>query len=159
VKALVLIAPAATFVPLSQEFFIRGILGGSLSGALNLDWPVYSMIRWMTTMRPVNGLEVVEQFRVGLKNLAPLQPGLPEVFTAEEFSRLKMPVLLVIGDHEVVYSRRPQRVVEEARKVLPGIQIAFIADGGHAVSIDQAEATNKALCDFLLPLPSKKIVG
>jgi pimeloyl-ACP methyl ester carboxylesterase len=150
VTHLALIAPAGTFVPLSRQFFIRGIVGGSLSGLLNLDFPVYSMVRWMTTLRPVEGLEIVEQFKVGMKNMAPVPAGMPGVFTSEEFARLRLSVLLLLGEREVIYSKRPQQVLDEGRRLLPGVQTVLVPNGGHAVTLDQADKTNRALCDFLL---------
>lgn len=145
VTRLSLIAPAATFTPLALQFYLRGILGGSTGNAAI----IYSMIEWMTTQRPVRGMEIVEQFKIGLQNMAQLPAGFPGVYTPEEFQTLKMPVQLIIGDHEVVYNRSPRRVVEMAHNLLPGIQIDMINDGGHAVCIDQAEATNAALLRFL----------
>lgn len=150
VTCLALIAPAGTFVPLSRQFFLRGILGGSLSGWLNVDFPVYSMVRWMTTLRPVEGLDIVEQFKVGMKNFSPIPAAMPGVFSADEFARLDIPVLLIIGEHEVVYSKSPEKVLNEARRLLPGIKTVLIPNGGHAVTLDHAEATNQVLCEFLL---------
>jgi pimeloyl-ACP methyl ester carboxylesterase len=150
VTRLALIAPAGTFVPLSAQFFLRGIAGGSLAGALNLDFPVYSMVRWMTTLRPVEGLEIVEQFKVGMKNMAPVPAGMPGVFTSDEFARLNLPVLLLLGEREVIYSKSPKNVLAEGMRLLPGLQTILIPNGGHALTLDQVEATNQALCDFFL---------
>ncbi len=149
VTRLALIAPAATFVPLSPQFFLRGIAGGALAGMLNVDFPVYSMVRWMTTARPVEGLEIIEQFKIGMKNLAPVPSGMPGVFSAGEFACLDMPVLLLIGEREVVYRKRAEQVLVEARKAIPQLQTALIPNGGHAVTLDQTEATNRALAAFL----------
>ncbi len=150
VTRLALIAPAGTFVPLSRQFFLRGIAGGALAGMLNLDFPVYSMVRWMTTLHPVEGLEVVEQFKVGMKNMAPVPAGMPGVFTPEEFIGMSQPVLLLVGEREVIYSKPPKYVLAEGRRLLPGLETVLIPNGGHAVTLDQAEATNRALCDFFL---------
>lgn len=152
VTCLVLIAPAGTFVPLSRQFFLRGIIGGSLAGFLNLDLPVYSMVRWMTTLRPVEGLEIVEQFKVGMKNYAPVPAAMPGVFSPDEFASLDVPVLLILGECEVIYGKSPERVLNEAKRLLPGLNTVVIPNGGHAVTLDQAEATNQALCDFLLSI-------
>ncbi|MFN2197933.1 MAG: alpha/beta fold hydrolase, partial [Anaerolineales bacterium] len=144
VMRLSLIAPAATFTPLSWQFFVRGIMGATT----RQDWVIYSMVEWMTTIRPVRGLEIVEQFRIGMKDIAQIPAGFPTVFTPEEFQSLEMPVQLIIGDHEVIYNKKPNRVVEIARQLVPHLQVTIVPNGGHAVIIDQPQATNAALIDF-----------
>ncbi len=144
VTRLTVISPAATFVPLSWQFYLRGILGGATGN----DWIIYSMVRWMTTLQDVRGMPIVEQFKTGLKTMAPLPAGYPAVFTKEEFQRLTMPVQLIIGDHEVIYAKPPRKVIEIAKQQVPQLQVACIPNGGHAVTLDQAEATNEQLKAF-----------
>jgi pimeloyl-ACP methyl ester carboxylesterase len=144
VTRLTVISPAATFVPLSWQFYVRGILGGATGN----DWLIYNMVRWMTTLQDVRGLPIIEQFKTGLKTMAPLPAGYPGVFTEAEFQNLTMPVQLIIGDHEVIYAKPPDKVIEIAKRLVPHIQVACIPNGGHAVTLDQAEATNQQLRSF-----------
>ena len=145
VTHLSLISPAATFVPLTIMFYIRGILGGMLGK----DWTIYSMVKWMTTLREVRGLEIVEQFKTGLQNMAQVPAGYPKVLDPAEFQRLSMPVQFIIGDHEVIYTKRPTAVIDRADSD-PHLQAALIPDGGHAVTLDQPAETNRHLQMFLL---------
>jgi pimeloyl-ACP methyl ester carboxylesterase len=144
VTRLTLISPAATFAPLSWQFYIRGILGGTTGWS----WVIYSMVDWMTTLKEPRGLEIVEQFRLGLQTMAQLPAGFPTVFSNEALQALSMPVQFIIGDHEVIYARPPAKVVQLAKEKIPHIQIAWIPDGGHAVTLDQAAATNVQLARF-----------
>ncbi len=150
VTRLTLIAPAATFVSLSWQFYVRGIFGGATGN----ERIIYSMAKWMTTLEEVRGIPIVEQFKTGLQTMAPLPAGYPSVFTAEEFQTLTMPVQLVIGDHEVVYSKSPRKVMEIAQRLVPQLQVACIANGGHAVTLDQVEATNEQLSQFHCVTPN-----
>jgi pimeloyl-ACP methyl ester carboxylesterase len=127
-------------------FYIHGILGGMLGK----DWTIYSMVKWMTTLRDVRGLEIVEQFKTGLQNMAQVPAGYPKVLDPAEFNRLNMPVQFIIGDHEVIYTKRPTAVIERARQLIPHLQAALIPNGGHAVTLDQAAETNRHLQAFLL---------
>jgi pimeloyl-ACP methyl ester carboxylesterase len=145
VTHLSLISPAATFVPLTLEFYIRGILGGMLGK----DWTIYSMVKWMTTRSEVRGLEIVEQFKTGLQNMAQIPAGYPKVLKPAEFGRLSMPVQLIIGDHEVIYTKRPSAVINHAQQLVSHLQAALISNGGHAVTLDQAAETNRHLRSFL----------
>jgi pimeloyl-ACP methyl ester carboxylesterase len=144
VTRLTLISPAATFVPLSWQFFVRGILGG----ATHQDWIIYSMVSWMTTLPEVHGLPIVEQFKIGMKNMAQIPAGFPTVFTQDEFKALTIPVQLIIGDHEVIYTKPPASVIETARNLIPHLQVASISGGGHAVTLDQPALVNAALVSF-----------
>jgi pimeloyl-ACP methyl ester carboxylesterase len=146
VTRLSLISPAATIVPLTIEFYIRGILGGMLAR----DWMIYGMVKWMTTLREVRGLEIVEQFKTGMQNMAQIPAGFPKVLDAAAFSQLSMPVQFIIGDHEVIYTKRPAAVVERARQLIPHLQAVLIPNGGHAVTLDQTAETNRHLAAFLL---------
>jgi pimeloyl-ACP methyl ester carboxylesterase len=146
VVCLSLISPAATFVPLTIEFYIRGILGGMLAR----DWMIYGMVQWMTTLRNVRGLAIVEQFKTGMQNMAQIPAGFPKVLGAAAFSQLRMPVQFIIGDHEVIYTKRPAAVVKRARQLIPHLQAALIPNGGHAVTLDQTAETNRQLQAFML---------
>jgi pimeloyl-ACP methyl ester carboxylesterase len=57
------------------------------------------------------------------------------------------PTLLLIGEHEVVYE--PGRVLERARRLIPHIEAELIAGGGHLFPVDQADATNARILEFL----------
>ena len=144
VTRLTLIAPAATLVPLSWQFYVRGIFGGATGN----ERIIYNMAKWMTTLEQVRGIPIVEQFKIGLQTMAPIPAGYPTVFKKEELQALTLPVQLIIGDHEVVYSKPPRKVIEIAQRLVPHIQVACIANGGHAVTLDQAEATNEQLRSF-----------
>jgi pimeloyl-ACP methyl ester carboxylesterase len=144
VTRLTLISPAATFVPLCWQFYVRGIYGG-MTGNERI---IYSMVKWMTTLEEVRGLPIVEQFKIGLQTMAQLPVGQPTLFTAEDFRKLSMPVDLIIGDHEVVYSKPISKVIEIARQMIQNLQVVQIANGGHAVTLDQPEATNRELIRF-----------
>ncbi len=146
VTRLVLISPAATFIPLCLQFYIRGILGGMLAK----DWAIYGMVKWMCTLPAVRGLEIVEQFKTGMQNMAQVPAGYPGVLEATELNRLSMPVQFIIGDHEVIYKKRPTAVIERACQLIPHLEIALIPNGGHAVTLDQAAETNRHLAVFLL---------
>ena len=42
--------------------------------------------------------------------------------------------------------------IEAAHERIPGVRCALVKNGGHAVTIDQPEATNRALLEFLLEI-------
>ncbi len=145
VKRLVLISPSATLARLSPKLF----LGGIIVALLRQDWASYRLIGWLTTRQDYRGMEVIDQLRIGLQNLVLLPTGIPNVFTHEEFKRLSMPVLVMIGDHEVIYTLPPAKVLARAAELIPQVCTVLIANGGHACPLDQTDETNQQLAAFL----------
>ena len=92
---------------------------------------------------------VVEQFVMGLKHFKLQQSGFPTVFSDAELRQIRVPTLLLIGDHEVIY--KPALAMERARQLIPHVEAELIAGGGHAFPIDQAECTNLRILEFLKP--------
>ena len=143
IDRLALLSPAASFAPLVPQFYLRGMLA-NLIPARRL---VFSMLQWMsyTPLDPAS--PDVEQFFMAVRyfNLTHLKP--PTVYRDEELRRLSMPVLLLIGEHEVIY--QASQVIERARRLLPQVETGLIAGGGHAFPAEQPAATNARLLKFL----------
>ena len=145
VKRLVLISPSATLARLSPKLFI----GGIIVALLRQDWVIYRMIGWLTTRQDYRKMEVIDQFRIGIQNIAFIPNGLPNVFRSEELKRLTMPVLVMIGDREVIYTQRPEKVLARATMHIPNVRSMLIENGGHACPLDQPDEINQQLAAFL----------
>lgn len=67
-------------------------------------------------------------------------------FSNEELKSLQMPVLLLIGDKDIISNDRTR---EKAKEILPDIHTDIIENAGHFLSIDQAELVNEKILGFL----------
>lgn len=67
-------------------------------------------------------------------------------FSDKELESIKNPVLVLIGDHDVINS---EESLERAQKYLPNTKTKIIKDAGHFLSIDQSKIVNDAMIDFL----------
>ena len=67
-------------------------------------------------------------------------------FSKKELKSLKIPVLILIGDHDIVNS---EKIFVKAHKYIPNVETAVLQDAGHFLSIDQSENTNKIVVEFL----------
>ena len=67
-------------------------------------------------------------------------------FSKKELKSLKIPVLVVIGDHDIVNG---EKTLIKASKLIPDLETAVIKDAGHFLSIDQPEIVNKKVVEFL----------
>jgi pimeloyl-ACP methyl ester carboxylesterase len=67
-------------------------------------------------------------------------------FSDKELEAVKNPVLVLIGDHDVINS---EESLERAQKYLPNCKTKIIKDAGHFLSIDQSKIVNDAMVNFL----------
>lgn len=67
-------------------------------------------------------------------------------FSEETLSGLQMPVLLLIGEKDVINN---ERSIEVARESLANLEAQIIKDAGHFLSMDQATKVNEEILNFL----------
>lgn len=67
-------------------------------------------------------------------------------FSKKELKSLKIPVLVLIGDHDIVNN---EKIFVKAHQFISNIETAVIKDAGHFMSIDQPESINKKVIEFL----------
>ncbi|KQB37788.1 alpha/beta fold hydrolase [Flavobacterium aquidurense] len=67
-------------------------------------------------------------------------------FSDDELKSITNPVLVLIGDHDVINS---EESLERANKYLIKGKTQIIKDAGHFLSIDQSKVVNNAMIDFL----------
>jgi pimeloyl-ACP methyl ester carboxylesterase len=71
----------------------------------------------------------------------------PTVLTDDDFQKLKIPVLYLIGEKEVLYA--PDKVVQRLNDIAPQIKTIIIPDASHDITHSQAEIVNKKILAFL----------
>ncbi|WP_035649175.1 alpha/beta fold hydrolase [Flavobacterium sp. ASV13] len=67
-------------------------------------------------------------------------------FSDDELKSIQNPVLVLIGDKDVINS---DESLERAKKYLPNAKTIMINDAGHFLSIDQSKFVNDAMINFL----------
>ncbi len=67
-------------------------------------------------------------------------------FSKEEIEKINIPVLIMIGDHDIVNS---EKSLEKGDKLLPKGETLIIENAGHFLTIDQPEKVNQKIIDFL----------
>lgn len=65
----------------------------------------------------------------------------------DELHRIAARTLVLSGDHDELIGPEPAAALAEA---IPGARLEVLADAGHALTLEQPEATAKAVADFLL---------
>lgn len=67
-------------------------------------------------------------------------------FSNEELRMISNPILILIGDHDVING---DDSIERAKEYLPISKTKTIKDAGHFLSIDQSKIVNDAMIEFL----------
>lgn len=143
VKSLTLLSPAQTFIWIrpSVDLF-KNITALFSSKEKQINQTLESM-----SVNAANINEVyIKQYKLGLelvdknKFVGSMQP-----FSNKELQSLQMPVLVLIGDDDMI---NEQKTVEMANALSQG-RGEVIKNAGHFLSIDQADVVNEKMAAFL----------
>ena len=148
VERIALLAPAAVFCGIRWSWWRAALpmMFGTDRARIQRFWASHSI----TTEPSPLSVAVDEQFLIGnLGSRYALRDAFPRTYKAERLRRMTMPVLVVVGEQEVIYD--PQRFAAAAREALPSARVVVLPDCGHAVSFDQPKVTAELLGEFLAP--------
>jgi len=109
-------------------------------------YTVKRFVKGASTKGYSKGDPVYEQMIIGMMNIRHMSFMRP-VFTDEELMQMTAPILLLIGDHEIMY--KPQKVLECAIRLIPNLQAELIRNAGHMLNTDQPEVVNEKILGFL----------
>jgi pimeloyl-ACP methyl ester carboxylesterase len=149
VSKLVLLAPGASFKPLVPGFFVRGMLCTFLPTRFLvrrlLEWIIARENRAKMAAQPY----LFEQTYLSFKYFKPSTVVAPKVYSDYELKQLTMPVLLLLGEEEVIYN--VPAVVCRAGRLLPNLQVGLVPGAGHGLNLEQPELVSDTILKFLNP--------
>jgi pimeloyl-ACP methyl ester carboxylesterase len=149
VGKLVLLSPAASLKPLASQFGLRAMLSGIIPIRRTMD----SLMKWM-------GLEAAPGDTVTQTLLDLIWLGgkyfrmppetrrvMPGVFSDDELRALQAPVLLLIGENEVIYD--PVKALARARRLIPDLEGELVPGSSHAMSFTHHRIVDARVLEFL----------
>jgi pimeloyl-ACP methyl ester carboxylesterase len=144
VKRVVLISPAATFVQMWAWYwhFTPAYIVAAMTGSKRL---VLSALEWIWQGFPRDD-RFAELRIITATGGVPHHP-LPSVFNDEELRKIRTPILLLIGDCEVIY--KPERVIRRATRLVAGLKAEIIPDANHNAELTNPDVINAKVLDFL----------
>jgi pimeloyl-ACP methyl ester carboxylesterase len=144
-RRIVMMAPAATVLPLPESFLER-MVKSIQSPREMLLWMYEDFARKDETCRKtVEAL--IDESILSLRSFS-FRPALaPTVMEDYELEQLKAPVLFMVGENEKIYSAG--EAVARLKKVAPHIRAEIIPGAGHDLNLVQAEMVNGIVLDFL----------
>lgn len=146
---IVLLAPAATVLPLGPGFLKPALL--SILPHRHFVKKGMETILADLWKKDESGRAYAENWvdhlDIGLRSFKPKMTVSPTVLSDEELRSLKMPVLFMVGENEKIYP--PYEAVERLKSIAPQIKTEIISGAGHDLSVVQAEMVNQKILDFL----------
>ncbi|MBU2904114.1 alpha/beta hydrolase [Arenibacter algicola] len=143
IKSLVLLSPAQTFTWIKPSTdLLKNIVRIFSSKEKQMEQSLESMSSNVANINDV----YLNQYKLGTelesenKFITSMQP-----FSNDELKSLQMPVLVLIGDDDMINEKRTVAIAN----MLPKGKGEVIQNAGHFLSIDQAETVNEKMQDFL----------
>jgi pimeloyl-ACP methyl ester carboxylesterase len=143
VRKIVLISPAATFVQM-WPWWLHFWLPTGIGHLMRLNHLKLKAHRWIWQGFPVE--EQIAKVRA-LSSIAGMpRHGPPSVFSDKELSSILTPVLLLIGDHEVIY--KSGRVIRRATRLVPNLKAEIVPNANHIAEYTAADFVNAKILEF-----------
>jgi pimeloyl-ACP methyl ester carboxylesterase len=146
VKKIVLISPAATFVQM-WAFYLHIAFPYKIGYMFHSNRTILSGFNWIWQDF---AREAVFQEYSELGKICgfPCNQLPPPVYDDEELRCIQTPILLLIGDHEVIY--KPERAIERANRLVPGLKAKIVPNANHNAQVTAPDIVNSMILEFLL---------
>lgn len=149
-KKVVLISPAATFVQMWAWWVKLLFPAHIIAPLIHSERMVHNAYDWLWQEFPRDPADAQ------LKNIAVVagypryRPSknsfAPHVFKDEELSHIKVPVLLLVGDHEVIYE--PSQVIRRATRLVPNLKAKIVPNANHCAQYTAPGFVNHEILEF-----------
>ena len=145
VQKLVLLSPGGGFVPMVRQFSLRGMLMVWFPTRVTVNW----FMRWLG-ITGTDARYVLELTYLGLKHFrVPVETlrVMPVMFPDDQLRAMRVPTLLLIGDHEVICD--PATALARARQLFPDVQGELVPQSSHDMCFSQHRIVDARVLDFL----------
>lgn len=149
VHKLVLLSPGASFLPIVKQFMLRGMLMTLFPTRLTTE----SFMGWMgikDTPGDTVSRCLLDLFYLGMKHFRmPPETALimPSVFSDDELRAVHVPVLLLIGENEVIYDAA--KALARARALLSDFEGDLVPQSSHNMCGSKYQIVDARVLDFL----------
>ncbi len=145
ITAAALLAPAASLLPFSWQTQV----------GLRLHLPSWTA---GPALRKILGPDfelderLVKVMAAGMRHFRYQQRSVfPDVFSDTALAEVKAPVLVMIGDREIIYD--PRKALARAASSIPGAQTELVAKAGHLPNLQMPELVDDRLLRFFDAAP------
>ncbi|MBN2084621.1 MAG: alpha/beta hydrolase [Anaerolineales bacterium] len=139
---LVLLCPGLPLAPFTIHWMIRGMPMMLFASRGTVEW----FLAGASVKGFIRGDPVQEAFIAGataLRSRSMMRPVIGDT----EWNRLQTPVLLLVGEQEILYDA--QTALGQAKKRMPNVKTELVTNAGHLLHSDQPDQINKSVLEFL----------
>jgi pimeloyl-ACP methyl ester carboxylesterase len=150
-EKVVLISPAATFIQMWVWWLKLLIPAHMVAPLIHSESMVHNAYDWLWQGFPrapayarLKDIAVVAgypRYRPSINTFA------PHVFSDAELRQIQAPVLLLIGDHEVIYNA--DQVIRRATRLVPNLRAEIVPNANHCAQYTAPEFVNHEILKFL----------
>ncbi|MGA2735918.1 MAG: alpha/beta hydrolase [Bryobacteraceae bacterium] len=152
VRKLVLLAPAATVLPIRWAFYFRGAL--VLTGRRYFaKAAVYWLLEDVGRKDAARMEASVDRALLTSRCMQPRRRIALTVLQDHELRSLRVPTLFLVGEHEKIYSA--EKAVRRLNSIAPRVRTEIIPDAGHDLTIAQPELVSRKILEFLTCPPDE----
>jgi pimeloyl-ACP methyl ester carboxylesterase len=150
VRKLVLISPCASIARMPRFWFRLFIPSYFIAPLFKSESMVRKAYDWLWQDFPMEDdfarLKRISKV-AGVGYRPSINRGAPRVFSDEELRRVRVPVLLLIGDHEVIY--KPEVAIRRATRLIPNLKTVIVPNANHSAQYTAPDFVNKKILEFL----------
>lgn len=144
VQRLVLLSPGG-FLPMVRQFSLRGMLMVCFPARFTVN----AFMRWLG-VAGIDARPMLELMYLGLKHFRMAPETLrvtATVFSDDELRAMRVPTLLLIGDHEVISD--PTKALARACRLVPDLEGELVPRCRHDMCFSQRRIVDARVLDFL----------
>jgi pimeloyl-ACP methyl ester carboxylesterase len=150
-KKVVLISPAATFIQMWAWWLKLLIPAHMVAPLIHSENIVHNAYDWLWQGFPRDPADERLKYIAVVAGYPRYRPSInsfaPHLFSDEELRQIQAPVLLLIGDHEVIYN--PDQVIQRATRQVPNLRAKIVPNANHCAQYTAPEFVNHEILEFL----------
>jgi pimeloyl-ACP methyl ester carboxylesterase len=145
---LILVAPAATVLPVQSSFVIRALMTNIHPNFYRsfMFW-IFADLANQNDSGYQRVKEIIDESNLSAKCFKPYKFVVPAVLKDDELKKLNVPTLFIVGNNEKLYSAK--KAIERLNKIAPAIKTELIPAAGHDVMVSQSDRFNLMVLNFL----------
>jgi 3-oxoadipate enol-lactonase len=152
-RSLVLCDTSSRVPPEAQPVWDDRIRIATTQGMEPLVEP--TLKRWFTEAMLARRPPVVEEVAAMIRSTPPVGyvgccHAIPKINATERLREIGCPIQIIVGEQDVGTPVAMSRAIHEAA---PGSELAILPNASHLSNLEQPEAFNRALLDFLARVP------
>lgn len=150
-QKIVLISPASTFVEMWAFWGKLLIPAHLIAPLIHSERMVHDAYNWLLQGFPMDPADARLKHIAVVAGYPRYRPSknsfAPHVFRDTELRQIQAPVLLLIGDHEVIY--QPDQVIRRATRLVPNLKTEIVPNANHCAQYTAPGFVNRKILEFL----------